>query len=279
MKNRKYLLGTLLVIFTLALSLHSCKEDKIHRIENGDLIIAIDGKLHTRIQSKNNLSTLLNTDFQNSEYIVVRGQQLNYFILSSFKEEVFSDETGSGTHYFFSGKYEDEDIAIEKELHIKKYDDFPNLFLIDVSYKNTSSVPLEINKWVNNQYCIKQSDKDTTFWSFQGSSSDARADWILPVQEGFYQENYLGMNNSDYGGGIPVTDIWRSDEGIAIGHTSLHPELVSLPVDMKYKKGKVSIAVEKDLGDYFLLAPVERVVIMENLVMLHLGVCFNSLQK
>ncbi len=42
----------------------------------------------------------------------------------------------------------------------------------------------------------------------------------------------MGMNNSDYGGGIPVTDLWRPDQGIAIGHSELTPKLVFLPVSV-----------------------------------------------
>ena len=38
------------------------------------------------------------------------------------------------------------------------------------------------------------------------------------------------MNDSDYGGGTPVVDVWRRDVGLAIGHVELLPKLVSLPV-------------------------------------------------
>ena len=49
--------------------------------------------------------------------------------------------------------------------------------------------------------------QDSVVWSLQPSSTNARLDWVLPVTEGFEKENYLGMNNSDYGGGIPVVDL------------------------------------------------------------------------
>ena len=277
-KRLPFLLHSI-VLISLVLTIGSCGKGKIHKIESGNLTIEIDRKLNTRIQSKNKLATPLNSAFQNSEYIVFRGKALNDFSLSSVTEEEISDEVGNGMQYTFTGKYQQEKYAFDKLLTIKTYELFPEMLLFKLAYKNTSQQSVEIEKWTNNNYCIEQSDKDNNFWSFQGSSTDARADWILPVKEGFYQENYMGMNNSDYGGGIPVTDIWRSDAGIAIGHTSLHPELVSLPVDMKYKKDKVSIGVEKNLGDDYSLAPGESLETLETFVLLHNGDCFNSLRR
>ena len=279
MKKHSSFLVFSFVLISLIWTLNSCSENEIHQIESGKLTIGINGKLNTRIQSKGKLSTPLNLAFQNSEYIVFRGKELNDFSLSSTTEKPISDEVGNGMQYTFTGNYQIGDFSFEKLLTIKSYEMFPEMFIFQVAYKNTSSQSLEIESWVNNHYNINQSDKDRTFWSFQGSSTEARADWILPVSEGFYQENYMGMNNSDYGGGIPVTDIWRSDAGIAIGHTSLHPELVSLPVDMKYKNQKVSIGVEKNLGEDFTLNPGKSLETLETFVMLHSGDCFNSLRR
>ena len=279
MKTHQSFLAITFVLVSLIWTLNSCNESKIHQIESGDLTIEIDGKLNTRIQSKDKLSTPLNLAFQNSEFIVFRGKELTDFSLSSTTEKPISDDVGNGMQYTFTGNYQIGSFAFEKLLTINSYEMFPEMLIFQVAYKNTSSQPLEIESWVNNHYNISQSDKDNTLWSFQGSSTEARADWILPVSEDFYQENYMGMNNSDYGGGIPVTDIWRSDAGIAIGHTSLHPELVSLPVDMKYENQKVSIGVEKTLGDDFSLAPGESLETLETFVMLHSGDCFNSLRK
>lgn len=278
-KKSKPFLAISFVLITLVLTISSCNKSKTHQIESGDLKIEIDGKLNTRIQSKSKLSTPLNPAFQNSEYIIFRGKELNDFSLSSATEKAISDKLGNGMQYTFTGNYQQDDFAFEKLLTIKTYELFPEMLFFQVIYKNTSMQSLEIESWINNHYCIEQLDKDSTFWSFQGSSSDARADWVLPLGEGFFQQNYMGMNNSDYGGGIPVVDIWRSDEGLAIGHTSLHPELVSLPVDMKYEKQKVSFGIEKNLGNDFLLAPGESIETLETFVMLHQGDCFNSLRK
>ena len=54
----------------------------------------------------------------------------------------------------------------------------------------------------------------------------------MPLKVNFKQENFLGMNATDYGGGTPVADVWRRDIGIAVGHLEHAPKLVSLPVAM-----------------------------------------------
>lgn len=277
MKKIFLISAILLIGFIWILS--SCNKEEIHQINNGDLILEVNDKLHTRIKSKTNSLTPLHSDFQNSEYIVVRGQQIDNFQISSFVEGSIRDKIGDGTEFVFVGQYKSENTSFEKHLTIRSYNSFPELLIFNVKYSNTSQKAIEIEKWVNNQYLINQLDKDDTFWSFQGSSTADRADWILPVNDGFYQKNFMGMNNSDYGGGIPVADIWRSDIGIAIGHASMHPELISLPVDAKYKRGQASISAEKHFDNGYELSPGDSFETLETFALLHSGDCFNSLRQ
>ena len=51
----------------------------------------------------------------------------------------------------------------------------------------------------------------------------------------------MGMTASDYGGGIPIVDVWRRDCGLAVGHLEHAPRLLSLPV--KRTAGGVRIAI------------------------------------
>lgn len=53
---------------------------------------------------------------------------------------------------------------------------------------------------------------------------------MLPLKPGFHQENFLGMNASDYGGATPVVDVWNRQFGVAVGHLDIHPRQVPLPV-------------------------------------------------
>ena len=51
------------------------------------------------------------------------------------------------------------------------------------------------------------------------------------------------MNNSDYGGGIPVCDLWRKDGGFAIGVTDDVLRLVSFPVSRQKYENKANAKV------------------------------------
>ena len=106
---------------------------------------------------------------------------------------------------------------------------FPSTLVFQVRYTNTSGSPITIDKWTNQAYVIPAREQvETPFWSFQSGSYQNRPSWVVPLKAGFQQENFQGMNSPDYGGGTPVSDVWRRDAGIAVGHIELVPKLVSL---------------------------------------------------
>ncbi len=127
--------------------------------------------------------------------------------------------------------YSDNGFKIKKELNVKWRKDFPEFLITKVKYTNEGSGSLAVAGWINNFYNILPADNiKPPFWSFQGASYSDRRDWVQPVNEGFHQENYMGMNASDYGGGTPVSDLWRPDLGFAVGHLEIAPKLVFIPV-------------------------------------------------
>ncbi len=83
-----------------------------------------------------------------------------------------------------------------------------------------------------------------TVWSFQPTSTVQRKDWILPVTKGFYQKNFLGMNNSDYGGGIPMVSLWNADKNISVGLAEPCLKIASMPVSRKGNKTQACILQE-----------------------------------
>ena len=103
-----------------------------------------------------------------------------------------------------------------------------------VRYTNKGNSDVRVNAWSNNAYSIvaRKEDAAPAFWSLESGSYEKRPNWIVPLKASFKQENYLGMNATDYGGGTPVVDIWRRDVGLAIGHVELSAKLVSMPVSM-----------------------------------------------
>ena len=107
-------------------------------------------------------------------------------------------------------------------------------------------------------------------------SSNKRADWIVPIDSAFSQENYMGMTNTDYGGGIPVTDIWRRDAGIAVGHVELIPRLVSLPFNKDQYSDFATIGIEYNYPETKQFLRGDTLQTFETFVSVHTGDCYNT---
>ncbi len=111
------------------------------------------------------------------------------------------------------------------------------------------------------------------FWSYCGSTHADRRDWVQPVRAGFAQDNFMGMNASDYGGGTPIVDVWRRDCGLGVGHLEARPRLVSLPVEHSARGVKLGMAGRLERS----LAPGEQFDTPETFVAVHSGDYFATL--
>jgi alpha-galactosidase len=125
---------------------------------------------------------------------------------------------------------------LQRILALEIYDQFPNILLSTVEYKNTGTSDLALEKSVDQRHRLnaKLADARTQpwdMWSFQGSSYDWGKDVILRLTKGFSQPNVMGqMVKGGYGGGIPVVAFWTQDVGEAIGHVETLPISASIPV-------------------------------------------------
>ncbi|HEU0138469.1 MAG TPA: glycoside hydrolase family 36 protein [Bryobacteraceae bacterium] len=169
---------------------------------------------------------------QASETITVNGQELGDFPLAHSNSQVVKDDLGAGRQFTITGVSG----AIRKTVAATVYDAFPQMVFLKVRYANEGKSDLLVSGWTNHRYVIGagplKGGAEPAFWSYQPGSYKERPDWVLPLKPGFKQENYLGMNATDYGGGTPVVDVWRRDLGLAVGHIETTAKLVSLPVTM-----------------------------------------------
>jgi alpha-galactosidase len=149
----------------------------------------------------------------------------------------------------------------------------------NVSYINSGRKKILVTKWVNNSYPIESNGDSPAFWSFQGGSSSKRADWIVPIDSSFSLENFMGMTNTDYGGGIPITDIWRKDAGIAIGHVEQVAKLVNLPVYKDQYSNYVTIGVEFNYRQLKSFLPGDTIKSFETFVSVHTGDCYPTMAE
>ncbi len=199
-------------------------------LEGSQIKVEWNDLLHTQVSAvTDGVATPLGP-FTASETITTGSGTIADFQLASSKNEPVQDTFGAGHRVEVSGTAG----GLRKTVVATVYDDFPSVAVFDVEYANTGDSDVEVQSWTNQGYTIEApaDSQEPVFWSYQSGSYEKRPDWVLPLKQGFSQDNYLGMNASDYGGGTPVSDVWSRQAGIAVGHLELVPKLVSLPVTM-----------------------------------------------
>ncbi len=242
------------------------------QIESSNLRIEFDSNMRSRVVARLKGKEIPLGPFSASE--TVGGEERSWydFALASQSHDRITDTYGSGEKLTLAGASG----VLRKNLSVIIYDEFPNLALFDVSYTNIGKSRLKILKWSNNKYTIdsQRRPSNVPFWSFQSGSYERRPDWVVPLHTGFSQQNYLGMNASDYGGGTPMIDVWRKDVGIGIGHVESRPRLISLPVSMP-NAHQARIGVQ--YGHEQTLQPGESFRTFRTFVTVHSGDYFQTL--
>jgi alpha-galactosidase len=242
------------------------------RIQSSNLRIEFDNNMRSRVVARLKGKEVPLGAFSASETVKGNGRSWDDFALTSQSDDRVTDSFGGGERLTLTGKSG----VLQKNLSVIIYDEFPNLAVFDVSYTNIGKSELTILEWNNNAYTIDapHAPAELPFWSFQSGSYERRPNWIVPLRTGFSQENYLGMNASDYGGGTPIVDVWRRDVGIGIGLVEPRPRLISLPVSMpNAREAQVSVQYRRDLS----LLPGESFHTFRSFVAVHEGDYFQTL--
>jgi alpha-galactosidase len=208
-----------------------------------------------------------------SETLQISNGSTPEFMIVGTKHESVRDQLGSGTRTVIIGTAP----SLKKVESVTVYDAFPRMAFFDVDYTNTGKDDLHVTGWTNQRYSISSdgTPKQPAFWSYQSGSYEKRPDWVLPLKPGFKQDNFMGMNASDYGGGTPVVDIWRRDVGLAVGHLERSPKLVYLPVAMS-DTSHASLAVEYRQAR--VLKPGNTIKTFRTFVAVHTGDYFQALR-
>src|SRR6516164_6564452 len=244
----------------------------VAQLQSPSLRIEFDKNMRSRVIARFGAKDIPLGAFSASE--TVKGTERSWydFALDSQTHERVTDAYGAGVKLTLTGTSG----VLKKNLSVTMYDDFPNLAVFDVTYTNIGKSQLKVLEWNNNRYTIDAQGAQASipFWSFQSGSYERRPDWIVPLHTGFSQQNYLGMNASDYGGGTPIVDVWRRDVGIGVGHVEPRPRLISLPVSMPIaRQAKVSVQYRHEQS----LQPNESFHTFRTFVTVHNGDYFQTL--
>ena len=126
--------------------------------------------------------------------------------------------------------------GMERMTVIEAYDDFPNVALVTVAYKNGGASDFAIDQVAGQQHYFSAKQVDAKaqsydMWAFQGSSYDWGKDDVQHLTRTSAQPNLMGEAvKGGYGGGIPVVAFWTATVGEAIGHVETLPWTLSIPV-------------------------------------------------
>jgi len=139
-------------------------------------------------------------------------------------------------------------VPIERTSVMEVYDDFPNIAIVSVAYKNAGASDFKIDQAAlqEHRFSAKQVDAKAQpydMWSFQGSSYDWGKDDVQKLTRVSAQPNLMGEAvKGGYGGGIPVVAFWTAPVGEAIGHVETLPWTLSIPVKVE-ADGRVKTGV------------------------------------
>jgi alpha-galactosidase len=248
-------------------------------LEDSALRIEWDANLHTRASRRAREHWIPMTGWGPSEYLTRDdgrrdgARHIADFAFLHQARDTIDDVNGPGTRLTLSGIAID---SVEKTVIVTTYRRHPGIALIRVSYRNTGAGIFSFHTWTNGDVRVLAVGKRApAFWCYSGASYEDRRDWVQPVEPGFAQDNFLGMEASDYGGGTPIVDVWRPDGGLAVGHVERTPKRVSLPV--LGERGAVRVAVcGREKRD---LKPGERFDTPETFVAVHEGDYFAALNS
>ena len=192
-------------------------------VTNGDLTLLIDNEMKFKVESAKEGAEEYFKQFAAPDFLIAEEA-----VIDSWKVKDITETDGeNGKVWTIRGSWKHDGYDIEKVLTISAPADFEDMFLLQAEYINHSDKILTVKALESNRLYV---NSDETIWSFQPTSSSRRDDWILPVEDGFSQKNYLGMNNTDYGGGIPMVTLWRRDANISTGLVEPQLKLISMPV-------------------------------------------------
>jgi alpha-galactosidase len=242
-------------------------------LESGDLSLSVD-KAGSRHLVSAAAKTPLIQDAATLSTLTSGGAEVA-FGPSQVSGQMCSDAFGKGSSMVFESSSQK---GLVREVSVTAYDNYPSTLVVRAVYTNDSDEAIAVDGWSVCCLRVNAAGDDPCFWSFQGQSTEERDDWLLPVGDGFWQKNYMGMNNSDYGGGIPVVCLWRKDAGVMIGHLEPNPVLVSLPVRKQAGEDFATIGIVKEYDSPLLLQPGESLETCESFISVFTGDCFSALR-
>ncbi|URN09636.1 alpha-galactosidase [Actinomadura madurae] len=206
----------------------------------GDTTITLefDDELRSRVALKD----VGITRFDAGEALLLRGGAIEAFTYRGHRtRKTRHPRHGAGVHVTIHG---DADNGVRKTVELTSFKRLPGMILMKVTYTNRSRTALKVTGWRNGAHELIE--KPGGFYTFSGTTHEDRRDWVQPMKDDFFQENSLGMDSSDYGGGTPLATVWRRGAGLSVGHVEPVAKILSMPVRRTTRGASIAIKAETD---------------------------------
>ncbi len=241
-------------------------------LTSGNLRLTVDEKMRIKVASDEACTQAFYEGFIESDALFAEEFTASRFELTRTEKNT---ENGKTT-WSLAGVYQADGFRIEKHQHITVPNDRGGTALFETFYVNTGHKEAAVLGWKMHELRV---EADSSLWSFQPSSSSKRADWLQEVKPGYYKKNYLGMNDTDYGGGIPLVDLWRKDGGVAAGITETTLKTISMPVRWSKNDTYASASLRYDYEERYRFAPGDTLRIYDSFIGVHTGDFFDPLNR
>jgi alpha-galactosidase len=241
-------------------------------VQGDGIRLEFDEGMKTRVVATFGRETVLGP-FTESETLLTQGGEARGFAFQAAETGPVADTLGEGRRTVVTGRAG----SLVKEVEVTAYAGRPGWLFLRARYRNEGTTAVPLRGFTSHRYEFDPlpGAGEPAFWSYQSASYESRPDWVLPVKAGYSRGNYLGMNDSDYGGGTPVLDVWRPDVGLAIGHVELLPKLVSLPLERdKRGQARLALTMKRELT----LEPGQSMETIRSFVAVHRGDYFGTLR-
>jgi hypothetical protein len=208
------------------------------RVGVGDdsITLEFDDQLHSRVAVDGQKVT----QFDAGEALILGSTAIDAFSYSGHQtRKTRHARHGDGVIVTIQGESSER---VRKTVELTTYRRLSGMTVMTVTYTNMSRQPLNVTGWRNGAHELLT--KPGGFYTFSGSTHEDRRDWVQPVSDDFSQENSLGMDASDYGGGTPLASVWRQGAGVSVGHVEPVARILRMPV--RKSANGASIAIEGD---------------------------------
>ena len=244
-------------------------------IINGNARLQVTNDLQFVITFPNNERTYQVTRVKNPTSSIYLSDSSNNRILFTRKTTHIEDITNEfGKGKIVKAEAISHDGAILSNISFGAYEKFPNTILVQATFKNISGKPYQVSSYAL-QIWLNPLMKENEWWSFQGASYYWGQDFAFKLPNTFSRENYMGLNDTRIGGGLPLIDVWNKYFGLALAYLGEKPRDIYLPV--KKENGELDVQIRENNKGHFL-NPNDSLVTIQTAIIPHKNDFYDPLQ-